>query len=150
MIASATTAVRKSETWSSNEKTNALKFSNKWVKAFLKRGGLSRRKTTSEDKMIPDDNIVADTLRIGQEIYVRNQHNPRTCYNFDETAFTWAIGPSCMYCPGNQQRASNIGISNSKLRITSVIAVNAIGEFAPLMMIVKHSVSSKRDQIKLV
>ena len=72
MIASATTAVRKSETWSSNEKTNALKFSNKWVKAFLKRGGLSRKKITREDKMIPDDSIVADTLRIGQEIYVRN------------------------------------------------------------------------------
>ena len=69
---------------------------------------------------------------------------PRTCYNFDETAFTWAISQSYMYCPGNQQRASNIGISNSKLRITVVIAVNAIGEFAPLMMIVKHSVSSEK------
>ena len=52
--------------------------------------------------MIPDDNIVADTLRIGQEIYVRNQHNPHTFCSFDETAFTWAIGPSYMYCPGNQ------------------------------------------------
>lgn len=94
--------------------------------------------------MIPDDNIVADTLRIGQEIHVRNQHNPCTYYNVDETAFTWAIGPSYMYCPGNQQRASNIGIANSKLRITAVIAVNAIGEFAPLMTIVKHSVSSEK------
>ena len=55
-----------------------------------------------------------------------------------------------MYCPGNQQRASSIGISNSKLRIMAVIAVNAIGEFAPLMMIVKHSVSSEKSQIKLV
>ena len=131
IIASAATDVRKTETWSSNEKTNTLKFSNKWVKAFLKRGGLSRRKMTREDKMIPDDNIVADTLRIGQELYVRNQHSPRTCYNFDETAFTWAIGPSYMYCPGNQQRASNIGISNSKLRITAVIAVNAMMESLP-------------------
>ena len=48
-----------------------------------------------------------------------------------------------MYCPGNQQRATNIGISNDKLRITAVIAVNALGEFAPLMLIVKHSASSE-------
>ena len=49
-----------------------------------------------------------------------------------------------MYCPGNQQRASNIGISNTKLRITAVIAVNAMGEFAALMLIIKHSVSSEK------
>ena len=87
-------------------------------------------------------------MRIGQDLYVAHFHDPRTCWNFDETAFTWAIGPSYMYCPGNQQRATNIGISNDKVRITAVIAVNAIGEFAPLMLIVKHSASSelKPDQ----
>ena len=144
IIASAANAVKETEELISDKKVKALKFSNKWIKAFLKRGGLSRRKITREDKLIPNDNIVADTLKIGQNIYVRNQHSPRTCYNFDETAFTWAIGPSYMYCPENQQRASNIGISNSKLRITAVIAVNAIGEFAPLTIIVKHSVSSEK------
>jgi hypothetical protein len=33
------------------------------------------------------------------------------------------------------------GISNDKVRITAVIAVNALGELAPLMLIVKHSAS---------
>lgn len=130
------------------KKKKNLKFSNKWVKAFLKRGGLSRRKITREDKLVPDDDVVKNTLKIGQELYLSNFHNPRTCWNFDETAFTWAIGPSYMYCPGNQQRATNIGISNDKVRITAVIAVNALGVIAPLMLIVKHSVSSeiKPDQ----
>jgi hypothetical protein len=48
-----------------------------------------------------------------------------------------------MYVPRDQQRASNIGIHNAKLRITAVICVNGLGEFAPLMFIVKHSVSSE-------
>ena len=124
-----------------HEKIDKLKFSNKWVKAIFQRGGLSRQKIAREDKAIPDDDVIANTLRIGQDLYVAHFHIPRTCWNFDETAFTWAIGPSYMYCPGNQQRATNIGISNDKVRITAVIAVNAIGEFAPLMLIVKHSAS---------
>jgi DDE superfamily endonuclease len=148
IIVSAATDVQEMEKWENNEKINNLKFSNKWVKAFLKRGGLSRRKITREDKLVPDDDVVTNTLRIGQELYTAHSHNPSTCWNFDETAFTWAIGPSYMYCPGNQQRATNIGISNDKVRITAVIAVNALGEFAPLMLIVKHSASSelKPDQ----
>jgi hypothetical protein len=41
-----------------------------------------------------------------------------------------------------------ICISNDKVRITAVTAVNALGEFAPLMLIVKYSASSglKPDQ----
>lgn len=144
IIVSAATAVQCMDELKNDEKVKNLKFSNKWVKSFLERGGLTRRKITREDRDVPDDDVVSSTLRIGQQIYERNRHSPRTCFNFDETAFTWAIGPSYMYCPGNQQRASNIGISNTKLRITAVIAVNAIGEFAPLMLIVKHSVSSEK------
>ena len=143
IIVSAATGVQETEKWKNNEKIMNLKFSNRWVKMFLGRGGLSRRKITREDKIMPEDDEVSDILRIGHGLYIRNMHDPRTCYNFDETAFTWAIGPSYMYCPGNQQRATNIGISNTKLRITAVIAVNAVGEFAPLMLIVKHSVSSE-------
>ena len=148
IIVSAATDVKGKERWINDAKINNLKFSNKWVKAFLKRGGLSRRKITREDKVVPDDDVVAVTLKIGQDLYIMNRHDPRSCWNFDETAFTWAIGPSYMYCPANQQRATNIGISSDKLRITAVIAVNASGEFAPLMLTVKHSASSelKPDQ----
>ena len=71
--------------------------------------------------------------------------------NFDETAFTWAIGPKHIFCPSNQQRATNIGISNEKVRITAVIAVSAEGLFTPLMLILKHSVSSQKkpDQTRM-
>ena len=53
-----------------------------------------------------------------------------------------------MYVPVDQQRAQYIGIPNIKLRITAVVAVFGSGVFAPLFMIIKHTISSldKPDQ----
>ena len=45
----------------------------------------------------------------------------------DETAFIYAIGPNHMYCPPDQNRAQNIGVLNTKLRIAAVIAVSGNG-----------------------
>ena len=134
--------------WSENKRVQALCFSNNWVNRFLKRAGMRRRKITREDKDIPIVDEVKRIMKIGQEIYSEFEHTPSTTWNMDETAVTWSIGPTHLYCPRDQQRASQIGISNTKLRITAVITVNAAGAFAPLMIIIKHSVSSaiKPDQ----
>ena len=144
IVERAANAVKNRYCWKHNEKVQQLKFSNKWIKLFLKRGGVTRRKITREDKAVPSDQEIHKILSIGQKCYIEKGHSPQTCFNFDETAFTYAIGPTHNYCPINQPRATNIGISNAKLRITAVIAVNALGEFAPLMLIVKHSVSSEK------
>lgn len=121
------------------------------VKRFLRRCGLRRRKITREDKKTPTDKEIERILKIGQDIYVSKGHNADTCFNFEETAFTYAVGPTHIFCPGDQQRATNLGISNDKLRITAVIAVNGNGVFAPLMLIIKHTVSSESrpDQTKM-
>ena len=136
--------MRDRDSWKSDVNVKRLTFSNRWIKSFLSRGGVSRRKITREDKAVPTDEEIHEILKIGQDRYVQGGHIPETCFNFDETAFTWAIGPTHSYCPKNQPRATNIGISNTKLRITAVIAVNAVGEFAPLMLIIKHSISSEK------
>jgi DDE superfamily endonuclease len=84
-------------------------------------------------------------------MFIAGGHEPHTCFNFDETGLTYSEGPSHISLPGDQRRATNIGISNTKLRITAVIAVNGLGQFAPLMLIIKHSQSSeaKPDQTKM-
>ena len=135
--------IQKQSNWISNERVQTLKFSNNWVKKFLKRSGLRKRKITRDDKNIPSVSEVIQKMSEGQNIYTSCGHSPSTTWNMDETAVTWAIGPVHVYVPNDQQRASNIGIPNTKLRITAVIAVNGVGEFAPLMFIIKHSVSSE-------
>lgn len=151
IVATAARSIQVLDHWNMDEGVQKLQFSHKWIKGILNRGGMSRRKITREDKAVPDDEDVKRILKIGQDLYVAHGHRPETCFNFDETALTYAIGPSHMFCPTDQKRATNIGINNDKLRITAVIAVNGVGWFAPLMLIIKHSVSSevKPDQTKM-
>jgi hypothetical protein len=151
IVVTAAKSVQETQQWHEENKIQNLVFSNKWVKNFLSRGGVSRRKITTEDKVVPTDEEIKKILKIGQDMYVAGEHEPHTCYNFDETGLSYAEGPSHIWCPGDQRRAINIGISNTKLRITAVIAVNGVGEFAPLMLIIKHSQSSeaKPDQTKM-
>ena len=52
-----------------NEKRKEkLQFSSKWVKGFLRRCGLRRRKITREDKKTPTDEEIERILKIGQDI----------------------------------------------------------------------------------
>ena len=103
---------------------------------------MRRRKITTDDKNVPSDEEVRRIMSIGQQMYKDFGHTKDTTINMDETAFTYAIGPEYMYCPPDQQRAQNIGIPNTMLRITAVVAVSGNGEFVPLFIIRKHSFSS--------
>ena len=104
IIGEAARDIQAKECWKDNPKIKSLIFTQKWVSAFIKRGGLSRRKITRDDKDIPRDEEIKTVLGIGQQLYIENNHDARTTYNFDETAFTWAIGPTHIFCPKNQQK----------------------------------------------
>lgn len=117
-----------------------LKFSSAWV--FLKRANLRRRKITTDDKKILSIKEIVAIMSIGQNLIREFGYGPDNILNMDETAFTYAIGPEYMYVPGNQHRAQNIGVPNAKLNTTAVVAVFGSGVFAPLFIIIKHTVSS--------
>jgi hypothetical protein len=64
----------------------------------------------------------------------------------DETAYTYAIGPTHIFLPigpGAKQRAR--GSSSAKARVTAVVMVNGVGKFAPNMVFIKHKVSSLKS-----
>ena len=83
---------------------------------------MRRRKITTDDKNVPSDEEVRIIMNIGKKMYEDFGHNRDTTINMDETAFTYTIGPEYMYCPPDQQRAQNIGIPDTFLRITAVVA----------------------------
>lgn len=134
--------VQSKQSWQQNDQVRKLLFSPHWVRSLLNRADLRRRKITREDKLIPDIQQIRSIMLKGQQKIIENGHDENTIFNMDETAYTWAVGPTHLYVPGNQQRASNLGIANTKLRLTAVVTVGANGSFAPLMIIIKHSVSS--------
>jgi DDE superfamily endonuclease len=142
MIRHCAKEVQNSEKWRNNDKVKQLKFTNHWIFDFLTRGNFRRRKITTGEKSRPTDEEVNRIMELGQTLYRTYLHSPNTTWNFDETAFTWAVGPTHMFVPVNQNRAQQLGVSNAKLRITASIAVSGEGKFAPLFLIIKHSVSS--------
>ena len=142
IIEEAARTVQASDRWINDEKIKVLEFSSTWVRKFLKRANMRRRKITTDDKNVPSDEEIQRIMNIGQKMYIDYGHTKDTTINMDETAFTYAIGPEYMYCPPDQNRAQNIGIPNTMLRITAVVAVSGNGNFVPLFIIIKHSVSS--------
>lgn len=137
IIATAARKVQSESMWTDNNEIQKLKFSNKWVKKFLLRAKMYRRKMTKEDKNVLTPEEIKRILGIGQNIYIEKGHRPETCFNFDETAVTYAIGPTHVYCPKDQDRATHVGVSDMKVRITATIAVCFTGDFAPTMFIRK-------------
>ena len=103
---------------------------------------MRRRKITTDDKNVPSNEEIRRIMNIGQKMHTDYGHTKDTTINMDKTAFTYAIGPEYMYCPPDQSRAQNRGIPNTMLRITAVVAVSGNGQFVPLFIIIKHSVSS--------
>lgn len=90
IVVTAAKSVQETAKWAGEQSINKLVFSNKRVKKFLKRGGVSRRKITSDDKDVPAVEEISRILKIGQDMYINKGHEPNTCYNFDETAFTYS------------------------------------------------------------
>ena len=122
-ILSATAAeIQRQSNWADVKIVQKLKFN--WVRNFLNRSSMSKRKITRDDKVIPSSADVTAQMQRGQHLYTLHDHSPNNTWNMGETCVTWAIGPLHMYVPQDQQRASNVGISNTKLRITAVITVN--------------------------
>ena len=67
-------AVQESIYWIENDEIKDRKFSYKWIKGFLTRGGCTRRKITREDIEVPTDVETASLLNIGRQKYIENNH----------------------------------------------------------------------------
>ena len=137
VIVETSNIISKQENWLTTEKVRALKFSPHWVKGMLNRAELRRRRiTTDEKKTLPIAEIIR-ILKIGQDLITLYGHDPSTIWNMDETAITYAIGPTHLYVPRDQARAANIGNVNTNLRITAVLTVNGL-EFYGQFVLVLH------------
>lgn len=99
IIIQAAKVTQASERWCNEDKVNSLMFSSKWVRKFLNRANMRRRKITTDDKVIPTNEEIRRITNIGQQMYKDFGHTKDTVINMDETAFTYAIGPEHIYCP---------------------------------------------------
>lgn len=143
IIKRAAKMAQEEEEWLGVPAVQNLQFSDCWVHSFLLRAEFRRRRITREDKPMPSLQEIWATMGGGQAVYTNGGFVPCQVLNMDETAFNFALGPTHMYVPQNQERAHDSGATDAKARVTAVVTVDGTGKFLPLMMIVKHSKDSK-------
>jgi hypothetical protein len=139
IIEAAARSVQSSPMWKDDIIVKKLKFTNKWIVGFLQRNWMTRRKITTECKNLPTAAEVNATMEKGHAIYRDKGYISRWVWNMDETAYTYAIGPTHIFLPKGTRRAH--GSSSAKARVTAVVMVNGEGTFAPTMMIIRHNVA---------
>ena len=88
IIEEAARTVQASDRWINDEKIKKLEFSSTWVRKFLTRANMRRRKITTDDKNVPSDEEIQRIMNIGQKMYTDYGHTKDTTINMDETAFT--------------------------------------------------------------
>jgi hypothetical protein len=135
--------VQSSNQYLADAKVQLLKFSNNWIKKFLRRHKVSRRRITSERKQTLSPDAVQQIMLRHQQQIREGGYLPRQILNLDETALNFGIGPTYIYIPIDADRAV-AEASNVKARITCVPIVDAEGTFLPMMFILKHSKSSDK------
>jgi len=127
--------------WQDDVNVQKLQFSDHWVHDFIKRMKFSRRKITSDKKVLMSLAEIRSKMVASQNRIVSGGYSPHQIANLDETALTFGIGPTHMYVPVDQTRAT-ADAANIKARVTLIPTVDASGRFLPLMFILKHSKSS--------
>ena len=59
IIQEAARTVQASDKWNNDEKIKDLEFSLKWIRKFLTRANMRRKKITTDDKNVPSDEEIA-------------------------------------------------------------------------------------------
>ncbi len=142
---------RKKEPWATDAKIMKLKFSNKWVKGFLRRLTLRRRRNTSNDKVLPLPHVVAARMKEiqavielgpagGQPVGDSQTYDLDDIVNADETASRYALKPLNQYVPEGAARGASPDFDESA-RFTSMLGGTPTGKMLPIFNIIKCTIN---------
>jgi len=152
IIKLAADTTRKENPWASDAKLLKLKFSNKWVKGFLRRTTLRRRRNTSSVKAVPSPAVVAARMKEiqaviekgpvgGQPVGQSQKYEKIDIINADETASHYALKPVDQYVPKGTKRGSSPAFDD-KARFTSMLYGDGEGTMLAIFNIIKCTVKS--------
>ena len=144
IIRKAATVARKIEPFLSDEKVQKLKFTRTWIKGFLKRNTLRRRRTTTCAKAVPSQEQVRERMGAIQKTIVDGGYAPDQVHSSDETGMIWGAGPKHQYIPDTADRASTPP-GDEKSRFTSLETGDGSGFMVPSFHVIKCSSKTPKD-----
>jgi hypothetical protein len=135
-------AVQASEKWAGNCFIQRLKFSQRWVYAFIRRNGFTKRRVTKEFKKRPSAERIQQIMKEHQLHMEQEGYNRDQILNMDETGVFFASGAKIQYVAQTQSRGSNIPNADEKARYTALVTATSSGKQLPPFLIIKHSKGS--------
>ena len=116
-----------------------LKFTRPWIRAFLRRAALRKRRITTIDKKLPSVQEVRTRMGEIQKVIVDGDFSADETISADETGVMFGAPPKLQYIPKSADRAV-APESDEKARFTALLWGMANGEMGPAFIIIKMSV----------
>ena len=139
VIKKAAETVQKMPAFTSDEKVKKLAFSPMWVRGFLRRAALRRRRVTATEKVLPPVEEVRGRMTEIQKVKVDGDYKDDETISADETGVFFGAPPKNQYIPESAVRAT-AAESDDKARFTSLLWGDGEGNMGPSFNIVKMSV----------
>jgi hypothetical protein len=141
LIQSTARELQSTPTWKEHKRVRRLKFTNFWVRRFLRRNCFTRRRISTVIKRIPSDEEVKQTMQDIQE--VQKQYNIAAEYvvNLDETGIFYGAAPKYIF-EAHGARSGEIPDHDEKSRFTVELAAAGDGNILPYFIVIKCSVPS--------
>jgi hypothetical protein len=116
-----------------------LKFNRTWIRGFLRRSALRKRRVCTQDKKLPS--VLEVRTRMGeiQKVIVDGSFFADETISADETGVAFGAPPKLQYIPSTADRAT-APESDEKARFTALLWGMANGEMGPAFIIIKVSV----------
>ena len=135
----AATMVQKTAFFLKDSKIQALKFTPPWIKGFLRRAALRRRRVTAVEKVLPPVEDVRKRMGEIQTVIVQGGYTEDETISADETGVFYGAPPKNQYVPETAERAT-AAESDDKARFTSLLAGSVVGNMLPSFNIIKMTV----------
>ena len=114
--------------FAADDKIKNLMFSRPWVKGFLKRAALRRRRVTASEKILPPPTEVRARMEAIQSMLA--DYDLEETISADETGIFFGAPPKNQYIPESAARAT-APESDDKARFTSLLWGTAAGWMGP-------------------
>jgi len=121
-----------------------LQFTRPWVKGWLRRNAMRRRRVTAQTKELPAPDVVQKRMEEIQHTILEGGFDARQVINGDETGMLFGEPPRYQYVPENAERGTTPE-ADERSRFTCFLAGNAAGEMLPTFSILKCASRTPED-----
>lgn len=130
--------------WKDDDKIAEIKFSRMWIKGWLRRNALRKRRITAQSKKLPAPEEVQKRMAEIQKVIVDGGYDEDEVFSGDETGILFGAQPLRQYIPLSADRAT-APEGDDKARFTSFLFGSAGKGMEPSFNIVKCASQNPYD-----